>query len=137
AKPLLAGHATIKRGLTFSLDLLQDRHRLIAPHEDVVRIKMARNSGTGRLPVPNCLHLGGPVMLAIPIGSRKCRRESSRQENPRRASDSPRCSAFACQQAPVTRPESFVRSRGIVVCTSVLARALAGLRAQGASKSSA
>src|SRR6266568_4995748 len=66
AKRFLAGHATIKRGLTFSLDLLQDRHRLIAPHEDVIRIKMARNSGTSRLPVPNCLHLAGTVMLAIP-----------------------------------------------------------------------
>lgn len=66
AKWFLAGHATIKRGLSFRLDLLQDRHRLVAPHEDVIRIKMACNSGTGRFPVPNCLHLARPVMLAIP-----------------------------------------------------------------------
>ena len=27
---------------------------------------MTRNSGTSRLPIPNCLHLAGSVMLAIP-----------------------------------------------------------------------
>src|SRR5208337_4199344 len=66
SKRLTTGDALVERVFLLRPDLLQNWHRLVAPYEDVIRIKMTRNSGTGRLPIPNCLHLAGPVMLAIP-----------------------------------------------------------------------
>ena len=63
---LLAGNSIAQGCLVFCEHLLQDWHRLIAPHQDVIRIQMARNRWACGLPVPHRLHRARPAVLAIP-----------------------------------------------------------------------